>query len=72
MTVHIWHLHPKLTEEGVLAMCGVLSLLLFRASDWRARQVIHKVSRESAINNPSFRTHMDGVNHPCRRPVQTG
>jgi len=39
-----------LTESGVVGMGGALSLLLFRASDWRARQVIHKVSRESAIH----------------------
>jgi len=53
MTVHNWDLYPKLTEEGVLGMCGVLSLLLFRPSDWRARQVLHKVS-ENPLCTPKL------------------
>jgi hypothetical protein len=50
MTVHNWDFHPKLTEGGVVGMCGVVSLQLFSVSDWRARQVIHKVPRESAMH----------------------
>jgi hypothetical protein len=50
MTVHNWDLYPKLTEAGVVGMCGVVSLQLFRVSDWQARQGIHKVSRESAMH----------------------
>ena len=50
MAVRIRGLHPELTEAGVVGMCGLASLQLFRVSDWRARQVIHEVSRESDMH----------------------
>jgi hypothetical protein len=52
MTVHNWDLHPKLTEGGVVGMCGVHgigNLLTLNFKDFRRFSGIAVVSQEVVL-----------------------